>query len=147
MLFLIGNLGVVQAATLGVVARCGELVKAIEADALAIHLNPGQELIQVDGDRDFRGAVDTIARLVDALPAVPVDRQGDRLRAVAAGRRRGCSVGVTTVDVAGAGGTSWVAVEAGARRRARRPRRWAASCWDWGLPTAVAVVGVRCARA
>ena len=62
--------GVVQAKALGT-ARVIELIKQIEADALAIHLNPGQELIQADGDRDFRGAVDTIARLVDALP-VPV---------------------------------------------------------------------------
>ena len=67
---LIGNLGVVQAGALGV-ARVIELVKQIEADALAIHLNPGQELIQADGDRDFRGAIDTIARLVEAVP-VPV---------------------------------------------------------------------------
>ena len=103
-LFLIGNLGVVQAGAMGA-ARVTELVKAIEADALAIHLNPGQELIQVDGDRDFRGAIDTIARLVETVGVpVIVKETGCGLSAQAAARLK--FVGVTTVDVAGAGGTN-----------------------------------------
>ncbi len=137
-LFLIGNLGVVQAATLGV-SRVTELVKAIEADALAIHLNPGQELIQVDGDRDFRGAIDTIARLVDVLPVpVIVKETGCGLSAQAAARLK--FVGVTTVDVAGAGGTSWVAVEARRAAEGSPARALGTELWDWGVPTAVATV-------
>lgn len=135
---LIGNLGVVQAKALGV-ARVIELVKQIEADALAIHLNPGQELIQADGDRDFRGAVDTIARLVDALPVpVIVKETGCGLSAQAAARLK--FVGVTTVDVAGAGGTSWVAVEARRAAEGSRARALGTELWDWGVPTAVATV-------
>lgn len=135
---LIGNLGVVQAKALGV-ARVIELVKQIEADALAIHLNPGQELIQADGDRDFRGAVDTIARLVDGLPVpVIVKETGCGLSAQAAARLK--FVGVTTVDVAGAGGTSWVAVEARRAAEGSRARALGTELWDWGVPTAVATV-------
>ncbi len=135
---LIGNLGVVQAKALGT-ARVIELVKQIEADALAIHLNPGQELIQADGDRDFRGAVDTIARLVDALPVpVIVKETGCGLSAQAAARLK--FVGVTTVDVAGAGGTSWVAVEARRAAEGSRARALGTELWDWGVPTAVATV-------
>lgn len=135
---LIGNLGVVQAGALGI-ERVTELVKQIEADALAIHLNPGQELIQADGDRDFRGAVDTIARLVDALPVpVIVKETGCGLSAQAAARLK--FVGVTTVDVAGAGGTSWVAVEARRAAEGSRARALGTELWDWGVPTAVATV-------
>lgn len=135
---LIGNLGVVQARALGT-ARVLELVKQIEADALAIHLNPGQELIQADGDRDFRGAVDTIAALVDALPVpVIVKETGCGLSAQAAARLK--FVGVTTVDVAGAGGTSWVAVEARRAAEGSRARALGTELWDWGVPTAVATV-------
>lgn len=135
---LIGNLGVVQAGALGL-ARVTELVKQIEADALAIHLNPGQELIQADGDRDFRGAIDTIARLVEAVPVpVIVKETGCGLSAQAAARLK--FVGVTTVDVAGAGGTSWVAVEARRAAEGSRARALGTELWDWGVPTAVATV-------
>ncbi|MEZ4402489.1 MAG: type 2 isopentenyl-diphosphate Delta-isomerase [Kofleriaceae bacterium] len=137
-LVLIGNLGVVQAGQLGV-DRCAELVEAIGADALAIHLNPAQELIQADGDRDFRGAVDTIARLVDVLPVpVIVKETGCGLSPQAAARLK--FIGVGTVDVAGAGGTSWVAVEARRAAEASAARALGTELWDWGVPTAVATV-------
>src|SRR5688572_10745473 len=68
---LLGNIGAVQAHAMGP-ARVVELAKRIGADALAVHLNPGQELIQDRGDRDFRGVRDGIARLVEtsALPII-----------------------------------------------------------------------------
>ena len=137
-LTLIGNLGVVQAAAMGP-HRVFELGKRIGADAMAIHLNPAQEMIQERGDRDFRGAIDTIARLVEvaSLPIL-VKETGCGLSREACARLK--AVGVTTVDVSGAGGTSWVAVEA---RRAAAGGPAAAlghELWDWGLPTAVATV-------
>src|SRR5256885_5244793 len=67
---LFGNVGAVQAAAMGP-ARVVELAKRVGADAIAVHLNPGQELIQDRGDRDFRGVRDAIARLVEASP-VPI---------------------------------------------------------------------------
>jgi isopentenyl-diphosphate Delta-isomerase len=140
---LIGNIGVVQARHLGADAVAA-LARRIGADAMAVHLNPAQELIQAHGDRDFRGAIDTIARLRDAL-AIPVivKETGCGLSPQAARAIR--AAGVDTVDVAGAGGTSWVAVEA---RRAAPGSPAAAlgeELWDWGLPTAVSVVACRAA--
>src|SRR5665647_1512367 len=107
---LLGNVGAVQVLAMGP-ARVVELAKRIGADAIAVHLNPGQELIQDRGNRDFRGVRDVIARLVDAAPfEVIVKETGCGLSVEAA--RALASAGVTTVDVSGAGGTSWVAVEA-----------------------------------
>jgi isopentenyl-diphosphate delta-isomerase len=140
---LFGNVGVVQARAMGV-EKVAELAKRIGADAMAIHLNPAQEMIQAHGDRDFRGALETIARLVEALPVpVIVKETGCGLSLEAA--RALSNAGVETVDVSGAGGTSWVAVEA---RRAAAGSGAAAlgeELWDWGLPTAVSVVAARAA--
>ncbi len=137
---VLGNLGVVQAGnmTSGEIAA---MASAVGADALCVHLNPAMELVQPGGDRDFRGGQATVGRLVRELP-VPVVvketgcglsyRVGTRLRAL----------GVRHVDVSGAGGTSWVAVEteraahagdAGARAIGEAFR-------DWGIPTAASVL-------
>jgi isopentenyl-diphosphate Delta-isomerase len=140
---LLGNIGAVQARAMGP-ARAIELARRIGADALAIHLNPGQELIQDLGDRDFRGARDAIARIVDASPIpVIVKETGCGLSAEAARALR--AIGVATVDVSGAGGTSWVAVEAVRASEGSAAAALGNELWDWGVPTAVSVVA--CARA
>jgi isopentenyl-diphosphate delta-isomerase len=140
---LIGNVGAVQALAMGT-ARVIELGKQIGADALAIHLNPGQELIQERGDRDFRGLVAAIAKLVAASPLpVIVKETGCGLSPEAAHQLVGA--GVTTVDVSGAGGTSWVAVEQLRATAGSDAAALGTDLWDWGLPTAVSVAA--CHRA
>jgi isopentenyl-diphosphate delta-isomerase len=136
---VLGNLGVVQARKMKT-AEVDALVKEVGADALCIHLNPAMELVQPGGDRDFRGGLDTIARLVTEL-AVPVvvKETGCGLSRSVGERLRG--VGVRHVDVSGAGGTSWVAVET---KRAEaendtKARALGEALWDWGIPTAASV--------
>lgn len=132
---LIGNIGVVQAREMGV-AKVAELAKRIEANAMAVHLNPAMELIQGDGDRDFRGAIDTVAALVDALRVPVIAKEtGCGLSPQAAAAL--AKVGVRTVDVSGAGGTSWVAVEARRAAEGSAAQRLGQELWDWGIPTAV----------
>lgn len=134
---LIGNIGGVQARELGV-DQVAELARRIGADLMAVHLNPAQELIQRDGDRDFRGVYEALARLRDALP-VPlwVKETGCGLSVEVAQRLR--ELGVGGVDVAGAGGTSWVAVEAERAAAGSPEAALGRQLWDWGLPTAVSV--------
>ena len=140
---LLGNVGAVQALALGP-ARVVELGKRIGADALAIHLNPGQEMIQDRGDRDFRGQLDAIRRVIDAAPfPIIVKETGCGLSPEAA--RALAGAGIHTVDVAGAGGTSWVAVEAVRAATGSPEASLGAELWDWGLPTAVSIVA--CVRA
>lgn len=139
---VLGNIGVVQARTLGP-EKVGELAKRIGASAMAVHLNPAQELIQEDGDRDFTGGLDTIAELVEKLGIpVVVKETGCGLSPNAA--RALVSAGVKTVDVAGAGGTSWIAVEAKRAKPGSDAEALGQELWNWGIPTAVATAV--CAR-
>lgn len=136
---VLANLGVVQAGKLSS-AEVERLVTAVGADALCIHLNPAQELIQASGDRDFRGGLRTIARLVRDLRApVVVKETGCGISRRVADRLRGA--GVRTIDVSGAGGTSWVKVEA--LRAGGCDRERGELFADWGIPTAAALLGVR----
>jgi isopentenyl-diphosphate delta-isomerase len=132
---LLGNIGVVQARSMSV-SEVEDLVAAVGADALCVHLNPAMELVQEEGDRDFRGCVDTLARLGESL-SVPViaKETGCGLSRRVAQKLTGA--GIRHVDVSGAGGTSWVAVEtlrATAERRSLGER-----FWEWGIPTAASV--------
>ena len=48
-----------------------EMLRRLEVQAIAVHLNVGQELFQPDGDRDFRGLFTAIRRFTERSP-VPV---------------------------------------------------------------------------
>lgn len=135
---LFGNLGVVQART-ATDQQLLDLVGTTGIDALAVHLNPAQEVVQDGGDTDFRGGVETFARLVEMLP-VPVFAKETGCGMSHAVALRLQQVGVEWVDVGGAGGTSWVGVET-LRARAST-ERLGRLFWDWGIPTAASVVQV-----
>ncbi|WP_237567519.1 hypothetical protein [Phytobacter massiliensis] len=111
----------------------------IEADALIIHLNPLQEALQRGGDRDWRGVLTAIEATASALPVpVVVKEVGAGLSVTVA--RQLIEAGVAMLDVAGAGGTSWAAVE-GARAATPQAREVAMAFADWGIPPPK-----RCAR-
>jgi isopentenyl-diphosphate delta-isomerase len=131
---LLGNLGLVQAAQMSN-DEVKRLVEGVGADALCLHLNPAQELIQEEGDRDFRGGLSTLSRLLELGLRLVVKETGCGLSASVAARVR--ALGVEYVDVSGAGGTSWVAVETHRASEARRPLGHA--FWEWGIPTAASV--------
>lgn len=132
---LIGNLGVVQARDQKT-DTVRALVDDVGADALFLHMNPGQELVQPGGDRDFRGGLETMARLSRELGKPVVAKEtGCGIGKKTAERLR--SVGITHCDVSGAGGTSWVGVEA--LRAEGEQKELGELLWDWGVPTGVSV--------
>jgi isopentenyl-diphosphate delta-isomerase len=137
---LFGNIGGVQLLELPLDRVVG-LVTAIEADGICVHLNPAQELAQPEGNQRFRGVVDGIARLVERLRGkVLVKETGAGLAPETLERLR--AVGVTAVDVAGAGGTSWTRVEMH-RAREASARQVGETFGDWGVPTAFSTIAAR----
>ncbi|HTY18986.1 MAG TPA: type 2 isopentenyl-diphosphate Delta-isomerase [Myxococcota bacterium] len=138
-ILLLANIGAVQAREAGP-SRVAALVEDIGADALCVHLNPAQELVQDEGDRDFRGCVRAIERLVRELRGRVVVKETGCGLGPAALARLG-EVGVATVDVSGAGGTTWTGVEA--LRGSARQRALGQELREWGIPTAAAIVYAR----
>lgn len=127
---ILANLSAVQLRDAGP-DRVRELVRRLEVDALAVHLNPGQELLQPQGDRDFRGLLAAIRRYAESGPVI-VKETGFGIRP-SLGRRL-LEAGAAYVDVAGAG-TNWMLVEA-ARNPALAPAL-TEPFRDWGLPAAL----------
>lgn len=136
---ILGNIGAVQLNCGFGLAEAQRAVDMIHADALILHLNPLQEAIQDGGDRDFSGLLPRIAQLAKALPVpLGVKEVGAGLSVTVA--RRLIEAGVTILDVAGAGGTSWARVEA--ERGPARLQALAEPFHDWGIPTTTALRGI-----
>lgn len=138
---LLANFGAAQLVAGYGLDEARRAVDMIEADALIIHLNPLQEAVQTGGDRDWRGVLRAIETLASRLPVPLVAKEvGAGLSASIA--RRLLDAGVSVIDVAGAGGTSWAAVEA--ERAADSHQRAVAQAFaGWGIPTAQAIAEVR----
>ena len=142
-ILLFANIGAAQIDADLDSSACQRVVDLAEADALIIHLNPLQEALQAKGDTDWRGvlgSIESICRWLD-VPVV-VKEVGWGISASVA--RRLANAGVSAIDVAGAGGTSWSQVEMH-RAPTKRLRRLSEQFADWGIPTAESLVEVRAA--
>ena len=130
---VLGNIGAAQVSKMKDLSPLQKLVDAIEADALAIHLNPLQELLQPEGEPDFGGFLRNLEKAANIL-AVPiiVKEVGAGVSAKAA--KKLLDAGAKGIDVAGAGGTSWAAVE---MIRNKSPE--SDYFRNWGVPTAEAI--------
>ncbi|AIF84318.1 isopentenyl-diphosphate delta-isomerase [Candidatus Nitrososphaera evergladensis SR1] len=142
--FLIANIGGAQLAKGLSVDDARKIVRMIRANALVVHLNPLQELVQPEGEPRYRGVYAKIVELVKSMD-VPVI-----VKEVGAGISREVAIklemaGVSAINVAGSGGTSWAGVE---KLRAdmvkdRKKARLGEMFWDWGIPTAASLIEAR----
>ena len=138
---LLANLGAVQLNYGYTVDQCRLAVEMIDADGLVLHLNALQECFQPEGDRSFRGLLAKIESVCRSLGRpVIVKEVGWGLAPDTV--RRLFEAGVTAVDVAGAGGTSWGRVEA-YRSTGSSEQHLAEAFEGWGIPTADAIRGAR----
>jgi isopentenyl-diphosphate delta-isomerase len=142
-ILLFANLGAIQLNAGFGPDECQKAVELVEADALILHLNPLQEVLQEDGDTDWRGLLSKIEKVCREIGVpVVVKEVGWGISAQVACQL--VEAGVTAIDIAGAGGTSWSQVEM-YRAPTERRRRHCAQFADWGIPTAEALTAVRAA--
>ena len=128
---VLGNIGAPQT------DLAEEAVEILDSDILAIHLNPLQEAIQPEGDVDGRGYLDSIAEICKTVK-VPVMAKETGTGIASEDAIALENAGVSFIDVEGAGGTSWAAVET-----YRADDRYMGELfWDWGIPTAVSTAEV-----
>ncbi|MFH1448647.1 MAG: type 2 isopentenyl-diphosphate Delta-isomerase [Candidatus Micrarchaeota archaeon] len=111
-------------------------ISKIEADALVVHLNGLQEICQKEGDRDFSGLLKQLENACSKLGCPIIAKEtGAGISMETAAKLE--KAGVAMIDVAGAGGTSWCAVEL-------YRGSGEAVLWDWGIPTTQSVI--ECAK-
>ncbi len=128
---LVGNIGAPQ------LNLAEKAVDILDADILAVHLNPLQESIQPEGDLDARGYLKSIEEIVD-LVNIPVMAKETGCGISSECAEQLVGAGVSYIDIEGAGGTSWAAVET----YRSEEKYYGETFWDWGIPTAISTVEV-----
>lgn len=145
--FVIANVGISQlvkqdAGPALAAKDVATIIRMVKANAIALHLNYLEESVQPEGQTRARGsesAVRTLARR-SSVPVIAKETGAGISRDVARRLRR---LGVKAIDVGGVGGTSFAAIESlRAKAQGNTPRMNLGERFrDWGVPTAVAVVG------
>ncbi|NET67591.1 MAG: type 2 isopentenyl-diphosphate Delta-isomerase [Moorea sp. SIO1G6] len=140
-IILFANIGAVQLNYSYGLEECQKVVDLLTADGLILHINPLQECIQANGDTNFKGLLDKINGLCSKLTVPVIAKEvGNGISAGMAEKL--LEAGVTAIDVAGAGGTSWAKVES-ERGLTAHQRRLGQTFGDWGLPTAECITSIR----
>ena len=130
---LFANLGAIQLNYGFTLDECKHAVEMVQADGLILHLNPLQEVLQPEGETNFRGLIQHIKFICKNLNyPVIVKEVGSGISARVA--KILYEAGVWAVDVAGAGGTSWSQVEK-FRAENEDNAQIAEAFRDWGIST------------
>ena len=139
---ILGNIGAVQVRELSTDA-VADLVHRVGADGLCVHMNPAMEIVQPEGDRYFAGALGAMERLAEELN-VPIVAKETGCGMSPRTAKRIARAKIKHIDVSGAGGTSWVAVET--ERATTDKRALGDALREWGIPTAAAILIARRAK-
>lgn len=128
---ILANVGLVQLNYGFGLKEFQEIVDMVEADALAVHLNPVQEVIQPEGDRNFEKLLPKLEKIVKNL-SVPIIAKEVGFGLSYEVVKRLYNIGIRIFDTAGWGGTNWALVE-GFRGKANK--NLGELFGSWGIPT------------
>ena len=142
-LFLIGNIGAAQLIEYDV-KQIAKAVDMIDANALAIHLNPLQESVQPEGDTNFRGVLNKIKKISEEINVpIMIKETGAGISMEVA--QKLVDANVQAIDVSGLGGTSWSAIEVyrALNQNDEIKAHLGKKFWSWGIPTAASIIEVK----
>lgn len=109
----------------------------INADAIQLHLNPAQEVVMLEGDRNFKGILSNIEDVVKGVDRpVIIKEVGFGISKEVATRLY--NVGVRHIDIAGSGGTNFIEIE-----NIRYNTMDFSDLYGWGIPTALSIIKCR----
>ena len=131
---ILANVGAVQLNYGFGYDECKKIVDMVEADALILHLNPLQEVLQPEGQTNFSDLLPKIESVASKL-TVPVVIKEIGCGLSEAIARKLADHGVTVLDTAGAGGTSWARIETYRSGNLAMGDLFA----EWGIPTPLSI--------
>ncbi|MCY4444548.1 MAG: type 2 isopentenyl-diphosphate Delta-isomerase [Proteobacteria bacterium] len=133
-LFLMANLGISAFTSPQALNHAQKAIDMIDADALCIHGNILQELIQTEGQRHFKGLWHYLETCATHIQQPLIFKEvGCGIDVTTAKRLQNC--GIQALDVGGAGGTSWGYIE-GIRSQQTSHTELGKHFRNWGIPTA-----------
>lgn len=140
---IVGNIGISELIRYGP-GLIDSLASIVEVDAIAVHLNYFQEVVQPEGLADISRGLDVLTRAIEASPVPLIVKE------VGFGISREFAAelytrGVRCVDVAGSGGTNWALVELyRAASSGNIVKQYIADgIKEVGIPTAASILEVR----
>lgn len=138
-IFLACNLGVSQLKNYST-QTIQKLVNELQCDALIIHTNAAQEIVQAEGTPEFSNAIKEITRVAKELEQpVYVKEVGNGISPSVI--KLLDKTPIAAIDVAGAGGTSWTAIES--MRGNGNAKELGEKFWNIGMPTVPAIIGAK----
>ena len=134
-----GNIGAWQLRDPDFRKRLIDLAAQLQLDGMFVHVNPAQELVQPEGERNFSGALDAVIEFIDEIP-LPVFLKGVGCGVTTTHLAPLIQSGLEGLDTAGFGGTHFPTVEAS---RNGADLATAEALQDWGVPTSEMVASAR----
>ncbi|MHA1382484.1 MAG: type 2 isopentenyl-diphosphate Delta-isomerase [Candidatus Helarchaeota archaeon] len=138
--FIVGNLGAPQITEEYGIKEINQAIEMIHGNAFTVHLNALQESLQDEGEPKYKGVLDALKKIKkDIKIPLIVKETGAGIANEEVMMLK--NTGIDAVDISGAGGTSWAAVE---YHRTVKNGNFspdiAKTFWDWGIPTAISTI-------
>eukprot|EP01061_Rhynchopus_euleeides_P040387 TRINITY_DN6950_c0_g1_i1.p1 TRINITY_DN6950_c0_g1~~TRINITY_DN6950_c0_g1_i1.p1 ORF type:complete len:372 (+),score=113.57 TRINITY_DN6950_c0_g1_i1:57-1118(+) len=131
---MFANLGLVQLNYGFGVAEVQNLINSVKADGLFIHVNHLQEAVQPEGDLNFEGLYDKLEKILPHIKVpVIVKEVGHGIDKATAERLY--QMGISHIDVAGVGGSSWAWIEGRRQKDYSESENLGYIFRDVGIPT------------